>query len=113
MYEAILAVHSGDLYVCEEILKQGFDVHALPVMDSSNIGTLTDNSMGSLTNKEIQISQCIRQGLRSKDIAGRLSISIKTVEVHRHNILRKLQVRNSVSLVNVLNSKNGYVKYSF
>src|ERR1017187_4511692 len=24
MYEAILAVHSGDLYVCEEILKQGF-----------------------------------------------------------------------------------------
>ena len=113
MYEAILAVHSGDLYVCEEIRKQGFDVHAVPVMDSSNIGTLTDNSMGSLTNKEIQISQCIRQGLRSKDIAGRLSISIKTVEVHRHNILRKLQVRNSVSLVNVLNSKNGYVKYSF
>jgi len=106
MYEAILAVHSGQFYVCEEIRSKGFDM---------NVQADDDNDYSyvePLTNKEIQISQCIRQGLRSKDIADKLNISIKTVEVHRHNILRKLHVKNSVSLVNLLNSKNGYVRYS-
>ncbi len=104
MYEAILAVHAGRLFVCEEIRSQGFEV-----------GVQSDTEpayVESLTNKEIQISQCIRQGLRSKEIADKLNISIKTVEVHRHNILRKLHVKNSISLVNLMNSKNGYVRYS-
>jgi DNA-binding NarL/FixJ family response regulator len=103
MYEAILAVQQGRQYICQEIRAAGFDEDkpdtALPVY------------IGSLTNKEIQISQCIRAGLRSKDIADKLNISIKTVEVHRHNILRKLQVKNSVALVNLLNAKNGYVRH--
>ncbi len=106
MYEAILAVHSGQLYVCEEIRSKGFDMNVQADND------IDYSYVESLTNKEIQISQCIRQGLRSKDIADKLNISIKTVEVHRHNILRKLHVKNSVSLVNLLNSKNGYVRYS-
>ncbi len=105
MYEAILAVHAGGLFVCEEIRAQGFDITLPPVNEPANAF--------SLTNKEIQISQCIRQGLRSKEIADKLNISIKTVEAHRHNILRKLQVKNSISLVSLMNSKNGYVKYSF
>jgi DNA-binding NarL/FixJ family response regulator len=104
MYEAIISVHAGHLFVCEEIRSKGFDLN-------SQSETETDY-VESLTNKEIQISQCIRQGLRSKDIADKLRISIKTVEVHRHNILRKLNVKNSISLVNLMNSKNGYVEYS-
>ena len=104
MYDAILTVHNDKLYVCEEIRTQGFDMAALPDNDLAYVE--------SLTNKEIQISHCIRQGLRSKEIADKLNISIKTVEVHRHNILRKFHVKNSISLVNLLNSKNGYVRYS-
>jgi len=104
MYDAILTVHNDKLYVCEEIRTQGFDMSALPDNDLTYVE--------SLTNKEIQISHCIRQGLRSKEIADKLNISIKTVEVHRHNILRKFHVKNSISLVNLLNSKNGYVRYS-
>jgi DNA-binding NarL/FixJ family response regulator len=104
MYEAIIAVHNGQLFVCEEIRSKGFDMNLRADDDYTYVE--------SLTNKEIQISQCIRQGLRSKEIADKLNISIKTVEVHRHNILRKLHVKNSISLVNLLNSKNGYVSYS-
>jgi DNA-binding NarL/FixJ family response regulator len=103
MYEAIIAVHAGHLFVCEEIRSKGFDAAIGPDADPAYVE--------SLTNKEIQISQCIRHGLRSKEIAGKLNISIKTVEVHRHNILRKLHVKNSVSLVNLMNAKNGYVSY--
>ncbi|MDP4129504.1 MAG: response regulator transcription factor [Bacteroidota bacterium] len=105
MYAAILAVHNNQLFVCDEIKSQGFDMNVQPEE--------TDPAyVESLTNKEIQISHCIRAGLRSKEIADKMNISIKTVEVHRHNILRKLHVKNSVSLVNVMNSKNGYVRYS-
>jgi DNA-binding NarL/FixJ family response regulator len=104
MYEAIQTVHAGKLFVCEEIRTKGFDMATTEESEPAY--------MESLTNKEIQISQCIRQGLRSKEIADKLNISIKTVEVHRHNILRKLHVKNSISLVNVMNSKNGYVRYS-
>jgi DNA-binding NarL/FixJ family response regulator len=104
MYEAIIAVHAGHFFVCEEIRSKGFDLNGQSEIETDYVE--------SLTNKEIQISQCIRQGLRSKDIADKLRISIKTVEVHRHNILRKLNVKNSISLVNLMNSKNGYVEYS-
>ena len=105
MVDAIIAVQAGHMFVCEEIRSQGFDATAGPDANPSFVE--------SLTNKEIQISQCIRHGLRSKEIADKLNISIKTVEVHRHNILKKLHVKNSVSLVNLMNSKNGYVRYSF
>lgn len=104
MYAAILAVHNNQLFVCDEIKSQGFDMNIQSESDPDYVE--------SLTNKEIQISHCIREGLRSKEIADKLNISIKTVEVHRHNILRKLHVKNSISLVNVMNSKNGYVRYS-
>ncbi len=105
MMNAIIAVHQGQEFICDEIRsKSGETVEKTPA---------APEYFENLTNKEIQITQCIREGLRSKDIADRLKISIKTVEVHRHNILRKLQVRNSVSLVNLMNATNGYVRYSF
>ncbi len=105
MMDAIMAVHAGREFICEEIRSKAPELVDKPA-DSPEY-------LENLTNKEIQITQCIREGLRSKDIADKLKISIKTVEVHRHNILRKLQVKNSVSLVNLMNATNGYVRYSF
>lgn len=49
-----------------------------------------------LTNRELQILQLIHQGRSSKQIADTLSISIHTVSRHRQEILKKLQVRNSM-----------------
>lgn len=41
----------------------------------------------------------MKQGLLSKEIADRLSISINTVNIHRQNILQKMQVNNSLEAV--------------
>jgi DNA-binding NarL/FixJ family response regulator len=46
-----------------------------------------------LTAREREVLQLIDQGLSNKDIAQRLSIEVRTVKNHVHNILEKLQVR--------------------
>ena len=61
-------------------------------------------SQVELSEREIEVINQIRDGLSSKEIADRLAISIKTVEVHRHNILKKLKVKNTASLINYINS---------
>lgn len=48
-----------------------------------------------LTPQEIEMAALIREGLRSKDIADRLNISITTVNFHRRNLREKLQLRNT------------------
>ena len=47
-----------------------------------------------LTPMEIQVANLVRQGWRTKDMAGLLHLSKRTVEVHRRNIRKKLDLRN-------------------
>lgn len=54
---------------------------------------------GILTEREKEILQLIKDGNLSKQIAGKLGISIHTVNRHRQNILEKLSVGNSVEAV--------------
>ena len=63
--------------------------------------------MNMLSKREIEVVQLIKEGLSSKEIARSLDISLKTVEVHRYNILRKLKLKNTASLVNFINAQ-GY-----
>ena len=101
MFNAITEVFRGNKYVCDEI----------KTIISDQL--LDDNqdtpSINSLTEREMQIIHHIREGHSSKEIATQLDISLKTVEVHRHNILKKLKLKNSASLVNFINSSAGYV----
>jgi len=54
----------------------------------------------ALTNREKEILQMICHGLLSKEIADKLNISLHTVNNHRKNILRKLEVDNSIEAMN-------------
>lgn len=49
-----------------------------------------------LTPREREVLQLIAEGKNSKEIAARLHLSVKTVETHRRNIMRKLKI-NSVA----------------
>ena len=53
----------------------------------------------AVTSREREIIQLIADGKRSKAIAGQLGISVKTVEAHRTNIMRKLQIHSIIHLV--------------
>lgn len=58
-----------------------------------------------LTRREQQILELICDGLPNKDIAESLGKSIRTVETHRFNIMKKLNVNNVTELLNKVNEE--------
>ncbi|NLR60769.1 helix-turn-helix transcriptional regulator [Chitinophaga polysaccharea] len=54
-----------------------------------------------LSHREKEILRLIKNGRSSKEIAGKLSISINTVHRHRQNILEKLKVSNSLEACSI------------
>ena len=95
MIKAILEVNEGSKYVCEEIKN---NISELVLEENKDVP-----NVNALTEREIQIINLIKEGQSSKEIASTLNISLKTVEVHRHNVLKKLKLKNSASLVNFIN----------
>jgi two-component system secretion response regulator SsrB len=55
----------------------------------------------SLTSRERQVLKLITEGYRNREIGERLTISQKTVETHRLNLMRKLDAHNAAELVNL------------
>ena len=52
-----------------------------------------------LTPRQREILRCVAQGLTNRETAHRLKISVRTVEVHRFNLMRRLGVRNVAQLL--------------
>lgn len=55
--------------------------------------------VASLSNREISVLRCVGNGLRNKDIADELGISVKTVDRHKCNIMNKLEIHSQPGLV--------------
>lgn len=61
-----------------------------------------------LSAREVEVLRLVALGLSTKEIAGRLDISSRTVETHRGNLMRKLGV-HSVALLTQLAMKEGLI----
>src|SRR5438874_484224 len=60
---------------------------------------LTGDSYESLTGREREVLQLVAEGYSSTRIARRLSISVRTAEAHRANVMRKLRLKNYTALI--------------
>lgn len=98
MFEAIVEVNNGKKYVCDEVK----DILARQELETED-DTIPD--LNSLSRRELDIIQLIKKGMSSKEISIQLEISLKTVEVHRYNILKKLNFKNTASLINYINTQ--------
>jgi DNA-binding NarL/FixJ family response regulator len=96
MFEAIVEVSNGKKYVCDEV--KNILVH----QELEEEGGQPDMNM--LSRRELEVVKLIKEGMSSKEIAVRLDISLKTVEVHRYNILKKLNLKNTAAVVNFINA---------
>jgi DNA-binding NarL/FixJ family response regulator len=79
-------------------------------LDSAVTGLVTGGFLGregkktrpvrpSLTDREAEVLRLIARGHSNKEIAGQLSLSVKTVEVHKANGMRKLGLRGRIDIV--------------
>jgi len=70
--------------------------------DYANILESSDTSPAAqLTAREREVLQLIAEGLKTKDIATRIHVSIKTVETHRQQMMRKLNAKSVAELTKI------------
>ncbi len=93
LINAIHAVWRGDLYIHPAMTR------ALLSKDTSLSPSTNDDLVEPLTSREVQVLGLIAQGHTNRQTADILSISVRTVESHRANIMDKLGVRGRVELV--------------
>ncbi|WP_321338802.1 response regulator [uncultured Cohaesibacter sp.] len=60
----------------------------------------------SLTGREVDVARAIMDGKQNKQIAADLGISLKTVEIHRHNLMAKMEATTPADLVRQLVTAN-------
>jgi len=109
MLTAIREVINNGIFICQEV-KDAFDIRALT--KGRKRGTSVESTAGenavptinALSAREMQIVDQLRLGSSSREIGETLHIALKTVEVHRHNLLKKLNLKNTISLINYMNS---------
>ncbi|MGY5354464.1 response regulator [Wenyingzhuangia sp. IMCC45467] len=92
--QAIKQVHNGHKHFSQELSQKMIDSMA----DVHNVK--------KLTKKESEILDFLAKGLTTKEIATKLYISTRTVETHRSNMLKKLEVKNTVELINKASNLN-------
>lgn len=99
LVDAIRKVYQGEIFISSEIKDRYFT----SLLDVDN-----SESKKELTLKEIEIVKLISSGLTSKEIGEKIFISPRTVETHRHNILKKLGIPNAAQLSSWAKDK-GYI----
>ena len=92
--QAIRQVLAGQIYVSEKM-----SARILESLSGSQTEKTGASPVQRLSDREFEVFQLIGQGLGTREIAQRLHLSVKTIEVHRINIKEKLQVKTATELV--------------
>ena len=90
--EAITEVQKGRIFL-------GSKIQGVVVGDYvDRLAGTRPTSPVTLTAKEREVLQLVAEGKSTKEIAQALSITVKTVETHRHNIMNRLSIRSIAQL---------------
>jgi len=93
--QAIRAVHNGAFWVDNDVpAKEAFSEIAGSRSVESSTPPQTDESIQSLTKREMEILKLVAEGLTNEEIGKKIFISEKTVKTHLTNIFDKLKVNN-------------------
>jgi DNA-binding NarL/FixJ family response regulator len=98
--KAIRTVQQGDKYFSGDIsnvLVNNLLNGSKPISEKPKLTNQNDNPF-DLTSKELQILELILSGLTNKQISEKLENSKRTVETHRFNLMRKMDVKNLIDL---------------
>jgi DNA-binding NarL/FixJ family response regulator len=94
LIQAICIVANGGIYLDKESQQHIADSYL-------DRGVLKGEARGKpLTEREAEVLPLIANGHTNKEIARKLDVSVKTVETHKANSMRKLNLRSRAELVN-------------
>lgn len=95
LYTAIERIMKGEKFVSRSVSQILADSFINKEYNSvSNNGQKVE-----ITKREKEIIELISHGLSNKEIAEKLFVSISTVDAHRYNILKKLEVKNTAEMI--------------
>jgi len=88
---AIDAVRKGEKYLSPTVLKK--------VVAGYVRSSRPQTSYDRLSTREREVLKLLAEGLSVKEIASRLGISVKTVDVHKYNLMKKIDVHDRAELI--------------
>jgi DNA-binding NarL/FixJ family response regulator len=92
LIEAIQTVKEGLTYLSEQLPRE-------EILGLIRRGETLPNPVERLTPREREVIQLVAEGYTNRQIAVKLSISVKTVEKHRYNLMDKLNMSDVTALV--------------
>lgn len=98
LIDAIYAVNRGIIYVHPSLMRA--------LVTPPRLAPVAQEDPDALTSREIDILKLIVQGHTNRQIADALSISVRTVETHRANLMEKLNLHSRVDLVRYASEHN-------
>jgi two-component system response regulator NreC len=93
LINAIRVVASGKSYLDPTLTQNVVNNYAGSAQALRGIGTST------LSAREIEILRLIAWGYSNKEIAGRLDLSVKTIEAHKANAMKKMNMNSRIDIV--------------
>ena len=93
LVDAILTVARGGRYI--DRASQELMVNTPP----ENVTWKGDPQGKPLSDREVQVISLVANGFTNKEIAGKLAISVKTVESHKANSMQKLDLKSRAEIV--------------
>jgi DNA-binding NarL/FixJ family response regulator len=90
---AVRRVLDGHVYLGDAMTKQALDALA------RRGGKPDEHLISQLTDRELQVFQCLGQGMTSRQIGEQLHMSVKTVETHRRHLREKLKTPTGPALI--------------
>lgn len=94
LIDAVLKVANGSKYLSSTLSERAIDFYA----QQQSKSTVAD-PYDSLTRREREIFQLMAEGSSNTEIAASLKISPRTVEIHKSNVLHKLNLGNQTDIV--------------
>ena len=93
LINAINCVRRGDAYLDPALTERVMGGYA------SRAASLRGENKSDLTDRESEVLRLIAWGYSNKEIAGRLNLSVKTIEAHKSNAMRKLDIGSRIDIV--------------
>jgi len=108
LYSAIEKIMKGEIYISHSVSQ----ILANNYLNKEFSNKTSNGVKIDITRREKEVIELISLGFSNKEIAKKIGVSISTVDVHRYNILKKLEVKNTAEMImkaiklKIINLKN-------